>query len=201
MPKDVGSLRDSSRSASTSLIHGLKNQDNEAWQRLLDLYVPLVFSWCRRAGLQSEDCADVMQEVFRSVLRGIAGFRYVSPADTFRGWLQTITKNKIRDHFRDRAAEPSGAGGTTAHQRFLDVAELDPANSPPADPVVGLVHRGVELIRAEFDERTWQAFWLTAIESHSGSEAAQLLGMTPGAVRQAKYKVVRRLRQQLGDVE
>jgi RNA polymerase sigma-70 factor (ECF subfamily) len=59
----------------------------------------------------------------------------------------------------------------------------------------------VDLIRAEFDERTWQAFWLTAVENHSGSEAAKLLGMSPGAVRQAKYKVVRRLRQELGDVE
>ncbi len=201
MPKDAGSLRDSSRSASTSLIQRLKNQDEEAWQRLLDLYVPLVFSWCRRAGLQSDDCADIVQEVFRSVLCGIAGFRYVSPADTFRGWLRTITRNKIRDHFRHRAAEPIGAGGTSAHQRFLEIAELESATSPASGPVVGLIHRGVDLIRAEFDERTWQAFWLTAVENHSGSEAAELLGMSPGAVRQAKYKVLRRLRQELGDVE
>ena len=59
----------------------------------------------------------------------------------------------------------------------------------------------VDLFRAEFDERTWQAFWLTAVEKHPGSEAAELLGMSPGAVRQAKYKVLRRLRQALGDVE
>ena len=59
-----------SRSASTSLIQGLKVHDEEAWQRLLDLYVPLVFSWCRRAGLQSQDAADVVQEVFQGVLHG-----------------------------------------------------------------------------------------------------------------------------------
>ena len=201
MPLDAGRLPDSSRSASTSLIHGLKNQDEGAWRRLLDLYVPLVFSWCRRAGLQSEDCADIMQEVFRSVLGGIAGFRYVSPTDTFRGWLRTITRNKIRDHFRHRAAEPIGTGGTSAHQRSREIPELEPAISPTAGPVVGLIHRGADLIRAEFDERTWQAFWLTAVENHAGSETAELLGMSPGAVRQAKYKVLRRLRQALGDVE
>ena len=201
MPQEAVSLRNSSRSSSTSLIQGLKNQDEEAWQRLLDLYVPLVFSWCRRAGLQPEDCADVMQEVFRSVLCGIAGFRYVSPADTFRGWLRTITRNKIRDHFRHRAAEPIGTGGSSAQQRFLDIAAIESATSPAADPVAGLIHRGANQIRAEFDERTWQAFWLTAVEKHSGTEAAELLGMSPGAVRQAKYKVLRRLRQALGDVE
>jgi RNA polymerase sigma-70 factor (ECF subfamily) len=201
MPREAVSLRDSTRSSSTSLIQGLKNQDEKAWQRLLDLYVPLVFSWCRRAGLQSEDCADVMQEVFRSVLGGIAGFRYVNPTDTFRGWLRTIARNKIRDYFRRRNAEPMGRGGTTAHQRFLDVAEIESATAPAADPMAGLIHRGVNLIRAEFDERTWQAFWLTAVEKHSGTEAAELLRMSPGAVRQAKYKVLRRLRQELGDVE
>ena len=44
--------------SSTSLIQGLKNQDR-AWQRLVDLHASLVFAWCRRVGLQSEDCADV----------------------------------------------------------------------------------------------------------------------------------------------
>jgi RNA polymerase sigma-70 factor, ECF subfamily len=201
MPQEAGSLRESARSSSTSLIQGLKNQDEKAWQRLLYLYAPLVFSWCRRAGLQPEDCADVMQEVFRSVLGGIAGFRYVNPTDTFRGWLRTITRNKIRDYFRRRAAEPIGRGGTTAHQRFLDLAEIESVTAPTADVMAGLIHRGVNQIRAEFDERTWQAFWLTAVEKRSGAEAAELLRMSPGAVRQAKYKVLRRLRQELGDVE
>ncbi len=88
---------------STGLIRRLKMHDDEAWQRLLDLYVPLVFSWCRRAGLQSEDAADVVQEVFRAVAHAIAGFKYTRTTDTFRGWLRTITKNKINDHFRGHA--------------------------------------------------------------------------------------------------
>jgi RNA polymerase sigma-70 factor (ECF subfamily) len=68
-----GKARPRSRGAtSTSLIRRVKDRDDEAWERLLDLYVPLVYSWCRRSGMQTEDAADVVQEVFRAVLRGIA---------------------------------------------------------------------------------------------------------------------------------
>jgi RNA polymerase sigma-70 factor (ECF subfamily) len=64
-----------------------------------------------------------------------------------------------------------------------------------------VVHRALRLIREEIEDRTWQAFWLTSVEQQPTASVAQQLGMTPGSVRQAKYKVLRRLRQELGDVE
>lgn len=190
----------SSGSLSTSLIQRLKVHNQDAWRRLLDLYVPLVFSWCRRSGLQSQDAEDVVQEVFQAVNRAIGDFQLVRPTDTFRGWLRTITRNKIHDHFRNRASQPLAAGGTDAHQRFMDVAAESQIAGEP-DPLVGVVRRAMGLIRAEIEDRTWQAFWLTTVGQQSTAAVAQQLGMTPGAVRQAKYKVLRRLRQELGDVE
>ena len=189
------------RSASTSLIERLKTQDEEAWQRLLDLYVPVVFSWCRRSGMQAEDSADVVQEVFQAVISGIAKFHYTRPDDTFRGWLRTITRNKIRDHFRNQSGQPVAMGGTDAHRRFMEVAEIEVEVSPDSGPIASLIHRALDLIRVEFEDRTWQAFWLAAVGQQRSGEVAQQLGMTSGAVRQAKYKVLRRLRQELGDVE
>ena len=65
-----------------------------------------------------------------------------------------------------------------------------------------LARRAAELIRNEFEPRTWQAFWLTAVEQHSAGDAAARLGTTAGAVRQAKYVVLRRLREELaGEVD
>jgi RNA polymerase sigma-70 factor (ECF subfamily) len=189
------------RSASASLIQRLKTQDEEAWQRLLDLYVPLVFSWCSRSGMQAQDSADVVQEVFQAVMGGIAKFRYSRPDDTFRGWLRTITRNKIRDHFRNKSGQPVAIGGTDAQRRFMEVAEVEFEVSPVSGPITNLVHRALDLIRAEFEDRTWQAFWLTAVGQQSSGEVARQLDMSTGAVRQAKYKVMRRLRQELGDAE
>ena len=78
---------DSRRSTSTSLVQRLKGSDEEAWQRLFDLYVPLVYSWCRRSGMQSQDAADVVQEVFRAVPGGIASFRH----DLRASWQDRVT--------------------------------------------------------------------------------------------------------------
>jgi RNA polymerase sigma-70 factor (ECF subfamily) len=56
------------------------------------------------------------------------------------------------------------------------------------------------LIRGEFEEHTWQAFWLSAVEERSAAEIGSQLHMTAAAVRNAKYKVLHRLRDELGDV-
>lgn len=165
------------------------------------LYGPLVFSWCRRSEIPAHDSADVVQEVFQAVHRGIAGFRYARPSDTFRGWLRTIARNKIHDYFRKRAGEPLATGGTEAQQWLAGVVADEETEELPLKPPSELVHRGLELIRCEFEDCTWQAFLLTTVERLSASEAAQRLGTTSGAVRQAKYRVLRRLRQELGDVE
>ena len=196
-----GPERSATGSVPTSLIQRLKAHDEAAWQRLLDLYVPLLFSWCRRSGIQATDAADVVQEVLQAVNRGIAGFRRSGPNDTFRGWLRIIARNKIHDHFRSRADRPVAVGGSEALARFMDLAACESPGSTDSQPFVGLVHHALGLIRNEFEDRTWQAFWQTAVVQRPCIEVARQLGVTPGAVRQAKYKVLRRLRQELGDAE
>ena len=83
----------------------------------------------------------------------------------------------------------------------MELAETELESSPNSDAAAGVIHRATDLIRAEFENRTWKAFWLCAVEHQSSGEVAKQLGMTPGAVRQAKYKVLRRLREELGDAE
>jgi RNA polymerase sigma-70 factor (ECF subfamily) len=55
-------------------------------------------------------------------------------------------------------------------------------------------------VRGDFEERTWQAFWQTAIEGQPPADLAGPLGMTPTAIRQAKARVLRRLKQEMGDL-
>ena len=65
----------------------------------------------------------------------------------------------------------------------------------------GFTHRVMKLIRAEFEDHTWRAFWRSAVEGHSTAEIAGDLGMSKGAVRQAKYRVLQRLREELEDLQ
>src|SRR5262249_62247129 len=89
-----------------------------------------VLHWCGRWRLQDEDAADVFQEVFQAVARHIKSFRKQRAEDTFRGWLRTITRNKVHDHFRRLRQEPAGVGGSTAQWRL---GQVPPPPPPPEE--------------------------------------------------------------------
>jgi RNA polymerase sigma-70 factor (ECF subfamily) len=186
---------------SLSLLARLRANQPTAWERLVELYAPLVYHWCRRCGLGPEDTADVFQDVFRSVYQHIGAFRR-EQGDSFRGWLRTITRNKVRDHFRRVQGQPQAPGGTDAQRRLQDVPEPDLSEADPAeaDLLHRQLHAALEHIRGEFTERTWRAFWQVQMEGRATEEVGAALGLTPAAVRKAKFRVLRRLREELGEL-
>jgi RNA polymerase sigma-70 factor, ECF subfamily len=187
-------------SISTCLLDRVKSGEDEAWRRLADLYAPLLYEWCRRNGLQRQDAADVAQEVFVAASSNIEDFRRNRPGDSFRGWLWMITRNKIRDHFRRRKGQPEAKGGTHAQMRLAEIPEPSSDLSAPSSPDGrgdSLERRAIELVRAGVEERTWQAFWLTAVEGKEVSVVAGELGISVQAVYDAKYRIRQRVRQEL----
>ena len=88
---------------SLSLILQATQQDPAAWERLVSIYSPLVYFWCQESGLSLADLQDVFQEVFHGLARNLNKFRPIENG-TFRGWLRTLTRNKLNDHFRQAGA-------------------------------------------------------------------------------------------------
>jgi RNA polymerase sigma-70 factor (ECF subfamily) len=187
------------RPTSLTLLERARNRDQEAWQRLMRLYAPLVVSWCVRAGVQGQDADDVCQEVFQAVAAGLDGFRRDRPGDTFRGWLRGITRNKLLDHFRRRQNQAEAQGGTDAQRRLHQIAEQEWPEDSEED-LGSLFRRALELVRGEFEERTWEAFWRVAVDGHAPADVAAELGVSPAAIRKAKSRVLHRLRQEIGDL-
>jgi RNA polymerase sigma-70 factor, ECF subfamily len=193
----------SSGATSRTLIDRVKADDADAWNRLIGLYAPLVYRWCRRSNLPEQETADVFQEVFQAVATHIKRFRKENEGDTFRGWLRTITDNKVRDHFRQVGREATAEGGTEAQRRLSAVpADSSSATADSMDENAerSLFRNALDLIRSEFELRTWQAFWLTAVDGRAAKDVAADLEMSPGAVRVAKSRVLRRLREELGEL-
>jgi len=191
-------------SVSSTLLDPLRSGRPEAWRRFVRLYGPLIYRWCRRAGLAAEDAADVLQEVLLAVSLHLAQFRRDGPHDSFGAWLAAITRNKVRDHYRRRQGRAEARGGTTAQRHMAEVPqppELSEASiRPDAESDAWLSRRALDTIRAEFEPRTWDAFWRTTVDGRPPADVAAELQMSVPAVYMAKSRVLRRLRQVMGEL-
>jgi RNA polymerase sigma-70 factor (ECF subfamily) len=187
------------RPTSLSLIERVRDRDEEGWRRLLLLYGPLVSRWCGHWGVRGADAEDVSQDVFQAVAANLVNFRHDRPGDTFRGWLRGIARNKLLDHLRRRQRQPQAQGGTDANLLLHQVPEPELPDDSPED-LSALYHRGLELVRAEFESRTWDAFYRSAVLGQAPADIAADLGVTPAAVRKAKSRVLHRLREEVGDL-
>jgi RNA polymerase sigma-70 factor (ECF subfamily) len=184
-----------------SLLERARRNDPDAWRRLVELYRPLVLFWCGRGGLGAEDAEDVTQDVFAAVAGHLDDFRRDRPGDTFRGWLRVITRNQVLMHRRRSQGKPRGEGGSQALHDLNELADPLPGPDDEEREQLGQVYRrALELVRPEFEERTWRAFWRTVIDSQATAAVAAELGMTVAGVRQAKSRVLRRLKQEAGDL-
>ncbi len=205
MNRDVESPTESSSSSSmhSSLLQRVREHDHDAWQRMVHIYSPLIYDWCRIQRLQPADSADVLQDVFRSVAGNLENFRRDRPRDSFRGWLWTITRNKILDHFRKQNNRGNALGGTNAAQRMHEVPDEEPSTSTggsSGEATNNPYRRAVDLLRMEFEDRTWQAFYQVTIDGRATADVAADLGISVNAVRKAKSRVLRRLRDEFGDL-
>jgi RNA polymerase sigma-70 factor, ECF subfamily len=188
---------------SLTLLERLRADEPDAWQTVVHLYTPLVYHWCASHGVRGPDADDVSQEVFRAVAAGLAQFRRDRPGDTFRGWLRGITRNRALMHLRQQGRTPQAAGGTDVLRQLHEIPDAATAPTGEEDPateVNGLYRRALELVRGEFEEKTWHAFWLTVVEGRSPVDIAADLAVTPAAVRKAKSRVLHKLKERFGDL-
>jgi RNA polymerase sigma-70 factor (ECF subfamily) len=186
------------------LLKRVRAQERAAWERLVSLYGPLVYQWCRQDGLPSEDAEDVGQEVFTVVFRKVAEFRRERKEDTFRGWLRVIVRNKICDFQRGRPAqELPGIGGTDPQKQMLQVAVDETDGSAPESlpsETCLLARRAMELLRAEFSVERWQAFYRVVVDGEPPADVAAALGLSVNVVYLAKSRGLRRLREEFGEL-
>jgi RNA polymerase sigma-70 factor (ECF subfamily) len=197
----TGRDKQPNQSTSLSLLERARRRESAAWERLVGLYRPLVLFWCKRSGLNDQDAEDISQEVFAAAAYGLEGFRRDRPGDTFRGWLCGITRNQLLMHRRRHQHQPHPEGGSEVWRQLQQIP--DPLASPDDEEeteISRVYQRALEQLRGEFEERTWQAFSRTVLDGCSPASLSAELGMTVSAIRQAKGRVLRRLKGEVGDL-
>jgi RNA polymerase sigma-70 factor (ECF subfamily) len=186
--------RQASNATPASLLLRLRQpSETRAWNEFVDLYTPLIYSWARGVGLQEPDAADLVQDVFALLLVKLPEFRY-DRHGSFRAWLRTVTLNKWRENLRRRGTVP----------RQLGDAELPELAGRGDGDVFAeeeyrryLAGRALQLMQAEFPAVVWKACWESLTSGRPAADIAAELGISTDAVYTAKYRVLRRLREQL----
>ncbi len=184
-------------STSIPLLDRLKINDEEAWNGFTRTYGPLIYSWCRHWEVGRDDSADIVQDVFRSVLLHIETFEIRKSGGSFRGWLWSITRNKVRDHVKVRAGKAQATGGSSGHAALQAVADVQ----WPADGESSSSGRNGELlnvlsiIQSEVKPTTFSAFWRSTIDGVDPSVVASELQISIHSVWQARSRLLRRARQ------
>jgi RNA polymerase sigma-70 factor (ECF subfamily) len=179
-------------STSPSLLDRLRQPDSEpAWARFHDLYVPLLYHWARRLGLQPADAADLVQDVLAGLVRALPQFTY-DPSRSFRAWLRTVLLNRWRTGCR-RAAPPHEGGSA-----LDEVAGPDPLEElAEAEYRQHLIRETLRALRPEFSATMWKAFEGHVLAGRPAGEVAAELNVPAGTVYVAKSRVLKRLRQEL----
>jgi RNA polymerase sigma-70 factor (ECF subfamily) len=186
-----------------SLLIRLRDpRDAAAWTAFVDVYVPIIYAYARRQGLQDADAVDLAQEVLAAVAGSVGGLEYDPERGSFRGWLFTLVRRKLSNWRRSRRSRPA-ADGTAATQRLLE-------EQPAPDHVEAgweaewerrVFAWACEQVRQDVSDATWQAFWRTAVDRQPGKRVAADLGLSVAAVYLARSRLVARLKQLVQSVQ
>lgn len=172
-------------------------RDVTAWNEFVELYAPLLHAYLRARGLQDADSSDITQEVLQTLATRIDRFDYQPAQGSFRGWLLKVTLNKLRDHIQRRRGQVQGTGDRQVQRLLADATDDSAEEAWSHMHAWRLFLWAAEKSRADFREKTWQAFWRTTVDQQPTDQVAAELGMTAGAIHIAKCRVMARVKEQL----
>jgi RNA polymerase sigma-70 factor (ECF subfamily) len=182
----------------SSLLARLREPGQAAdWERFVALYTPLLYSWARRLNVPRQEVGDLLQDLFTCLLEQLPAFTY-DPRRSFRAWMRTLLVNRWRTWLRRRAVRKLVAG---PDKRLEEIAA--PEEVPEFEEAEyrrHLVVRSLQLMQAEFQPSTWKACWEYVVKERTPEEVARELGISVNAVYLSKSRVLRRLREELGNL-
>jgi RNA polymerase sigma-70 factor, ECF subfamily len=170
--------------------------DVAAWSEFCTIYEPVVYRIAKRANLQDADAREVAQEVLLIVSRKVDSFD-TQASGRFRGWLSKIARHATIDLLRKRHERPIGGSDVFRMMASVPAIETEASREFLAEARSQKFHWAAEQVRQSTQSTTWQAFWLTAVESLSASDVATRLGISVGAVYVSRCRTLARIKKRI----
>jgi RNA polymerase sigma-70 factor, ECF subfamily len=180
-----------------------RSGDPAAFEELVERHQERIYRLALRLTGSPADAEDVLQDTFLQVHRNLDGFRGDSK---FTTWLYRVTtnaalmllrsRNRRRTDSLDEHLPAFEAGGK------LIGPDGDFGRAARADELMERRQLGDRITAAleQLDEGYRSVFVLRDLEDLSTEETAELLGLTPGAVRQRLHRARLMLRGYLGNL-
>lgn len=161
---------------------------------MVEIYTPFIKRWAQRNGIQPADADDISQEVLADVLRRLPEFEHSGRTGAFRRWLGIIVFHRIVDFWRSRKDRQIELAPPDLLSLEDPASEL--SREWDAEHDLHVMQRLLALVEPEFTETTWQAFRRQAIDNIRPADVAAGLGVSVNAVLLAKFRVLKRLREE-----
>jgi RNA polymerase sigma-70 factor, ECF subfamily len=169
-------------------LAGARSGDEAAFRDLYRALQPSLLRYLH--GLIGADAEDVASEAWLQIARDLPSFDGDYPQ--FRGWATTIARHRAIDHARYRRRRPQE---TVAVEDLTGLPDASDTAAIAADAIA--THDAIRLI-ASLPPDQAEAVLLRVVVGLDAAEAGRVLGKSPGAVRTATHRGLRRLAELLG---
>lgn len=187
--------------AESALVERLRGGEDDAYDELLRIHGSRLLAVARRLMRNEEDARDCLQDAFLSALRSIDGFEGEAKLGT---WLHRIVVNACLMRLRARKRKPEELTDPQLPEFDQYGFRIGPTEMAPASADELLERQEVrEQVRnaiEDLPENYRILLVLRDIEELSTVETAEMLGMTPGAVKVRLHRARLALRKQLGSL-
>ncbi|MCP5519350.1 MAG: sigma-70 family RNA polymerase sigma factor [Verrucomicrobiales bacterium] len=193
-----------------SVVLGAGERAEEALSRLCEAYRPPIYAYLMALGHDHHETSDFVQGFFVHLLRPATLARLNAPNGRFRAFLLTTLQNYVRDRIDHRRARKRG--GDAAHLSLETpdgmrveggvVGQLTPEQWFDRKWGETVVKRALARVREEVAQAGRGDLFAALLpllyrdpDALPYDELARTTGLTAGALRNAKSRILRRLRQ------
>lgn len=167
-----------------NVIRRCKNNDAEAYNRLIGHYEAYIYQICYNYSRNKEEALDLVQEVYIKIFRGINSFDERRP---FLPWLKKITINTLINESRKKQLEK-----TTLHlDTLIDQTNLE------EQVVLNDTRDTLNRFIAELPENYRLSLTMRYHESMSYEEIANALEQPLGTVKSNVHRARNLIRQKM----
>jgi len=180
----------------TDLVNAARAGDRRALETLLERYQSRIYRFGMKMCHDPEAAKDVLQETLLAVARSIRQFR---GASSFSTWLYSIARSFcIKSHRQSRFAveEQSIQTGLAPNEAPAANPSERPDNVFGAREIEAYFNRAIQSLEPSYKE----VFVLRDIEGLTGSEVAEVLGISLEAVKSRLHRARADVREQMAAI-